>query len=283
VAVLALADLFDSQNLPKRANKLFVKIPESSPYRRIAKLEMALNLDELDKLKEARIEMDQLLQENPADLVTSLSYGQMLMRHELYTEAADIYKAAISLVANPQRFHWNLFYRYGIANERSKNWPVAETSFLQALKLYPDQPNALNYLGYSWVDMNINLNRGLKMIKRAVELRPDDGYIIDSLGWAYYRLGRFEDAVRELERAVEKRAEDPTINDHLGDAYWRVGRRLEATFQWSHALDLKPEEGEIVQIKLKLENGLPDLDKSKSGKPPMISDESTVDNPEKKS
>jgi Flp pilus assembly protein TadD len=96
------------------------------------------------------------------------------------------------------------------------------------------------------------------MIKSAVDQRPDDGYIVDSLGWAYYRLGNFEEAVRYLERAVELRPEDPTINDHLGDAYWRVGRRLEARFQWSHARDLKPEPEELAKIEEKLRSGLPD-------------------------
>src|SRR5690606_7335912 len=115
---------------------------------------------------------------------------------------------------------------------------------------------------YSWVDMNENLDEGLDMIRKAVELRPDDGYIVDSLGWAYYRLNRFDDAVAELERAAELKAGDPTINDHLGDAYWRVGRKLEATFQWNRALGLKPEEAEIPKIKLKIANGLPELQKS---------------------
>lgn len=276
VSMLALADLYDSQSLPERANKLFAKVAEDSPYRRIAKLEMALNLDELKKLDEARIEMDQLVQSDPSDLVASLSYGQMLVRHEKYTDAVKIYEAAIAQVSNPQRFHWNLFYRHGIASERSKNWPAAEKSFLKALELFPDQPNVLNYLGYSWVDMNINLDDGLNMIRKAVELRPQDGYIIDSLGWAYYRLGRYEDAVSELERAIEKKAEDPTINDHLGDAYWRIGRRLEATFQWSHAVDLKPVDSELIKIKEKLKNGLPEIDKTRIANPPK-------DPPEKKS
>ncbi len=276
VSMLALADLYDSQSLPERANKLFAKVAEDSPYRRIAKLEMALNLDELKKLDEARKEMDQLVQSDPADLVASLSYGQMLVRHEKYGDAVKIYAAAIAQVSNPKRFHWNLFYRHGIASERSKNWPAAEKSFLKALELFPDQPNVLNYLGYSWVDMNINLDDGLNMIRKAVELRPQDGYIIDSLGWAYYRLGRYKDAVGELERAIEKKAEDPTINDHLGDAYWRIGRRLEATFQWSHAVDLKPVDSELIKIKEKLKNGLPEIDKTRIATPPK-------DQPEKKS
>ncbi len=264
VGTLALADLYDSQNLPKRANELFAKVPDTSPYKRIAKLEMALNLDELDKLDEARAEMVQLLKDDPGDLVASLSYGQMLVRHELYKEAVEVYEKAIAQIKEPQRFHWSLFYRNGIANERAKNWPKAEASFKKALELHPDQPSVLNYLGYSWVDMGLNLEDGLNMIRKAVELRPRDGYIIDSLGWAYFRLHRYEDAVRELERAIELKAEDPTINDHLGDAYWRVGRRLEATFQWSHAIDLKPAASELVKIKAKLENGLPDLPEKKS-------------------
>ena len=216
------------------------------------------------------------MQSDPSDLVASLSYGQMLVRHEKYADAVKIYEAAIAQVSNPKRFHWNLFYRHGIASERSKNWPAAEKSFLKALELFPDQPNVLNYLGYSWVDMNINLDDGLNMIRKAVELRPQDGYIIDSLGWAYYRLGRYADAVGELERAIEKKAEDPTINDHLGDAYWRIGRRLEATFQWSHAVDLKPVDSELIKIKEKLKNGLPEIDKTRIANPPK-------NQPEKKS
>jgi Flp pilus assembly protein TadD len=96
------------------------------------------------------------------------------------------------------------------------------------------------------------------MIKTAVELRPTDGYIVDSLGWVYYRLGRYEEAVTELERAIELRPADPVINDHLGDAYWKVGRRNEARFQWNHARDLDPEEDELPKILDKIENGLPD-------------------------
>ncbi len=282
IALLALADLYDSQSLPKRANNLFAKLPESSPYKRIAKLEMALNLDELGELDKARAEMDQLLADDSTDLVASLSYGQMLVRHELYDDAVKIYRAAIAEVDSPKRFHWNLFYRHGIANERAKNWPTAEKSFQKALELYPDQSNVLNYLGYSWVDMGLNLEDGLNMIRKAVELRSQDGYIIDSLGWAYYRLGRFDDAVVELERAIDKKSEDPTINDHLGDAYWRVGRRLEATFQWNHAIDLKPAEEELEKIKAILANGLPDIDETLMANPPESPPKASGELPEKK-
>ena len=153
---------------------------------------------------------------------------------------------------------WVTYYYRGICFERSKQWSKAEADMRKALELQPEQPHVLNYLGYSWIDQGINLDEGMKMIKRAVEQRPDDGYIVDSLGWAYYRIGNFEDAVKHLERAIDLKPEDPTINDHLGDAYWRVGRTLEAKFQWAHARDLKPEPEELPKIEAKIENGLPE-------------------------
>ena len=145
------------------------------------------------------------------------------------------------MLKTPTAANWNIFYQRGIAYERLKEWPKAEPNFRKALELQPDQPQVLNYLGYSWVDMNMNLEGRPGDDPKAVDLRPSDGYIVDSLGWAYFRLGRFDDAVREMERAVSLKPEDPVLNDHLGDAYWRVGRKLEATFQWSHARDMKPD------------------------------------------
>jgi Flp pilus assembly protein TadD len=161
-------------------------------------------------------------------------------------------------VKAPARQHWTLFYFRGISHERAKQWPAAEKDFRKALDLNPDQPQVLNYLGYSWIDRGLNLDEGLLMIRKAVELRPKDGYIVDSLGWAFYKLGRYEEAAKELERAIELRPEDPVINDHLGDAYWRVGRQLEARFQWIHARDLKPEPEDLVKIEAKLKDGMKD-------------------------
>jgi tetratricopeptide (TPR) repeat protein len=132
----------------------------------------------------------------------------------------------------------------------------------------------LNYLGYSWIDQGVHLDEGMAMIKRAVQQRPDDGYIVDSLGWAHYQLGEYEEAVKQLERAIELKPEDPTINDHLGDAYWRVGREREAHFQWAHARDLKPEPEDLIKIEAKLKSGLPNETSSeaKAGEKPEKKD-----------
>ena len=188
-----------------------------------------------------------------------MALGNILRVRKEFTECADVYgKGIATLIRNPQQPNWLVFYFRGICHERSKQWASAEADFKKALELSPDQPHVLNYLGYSWIDQGVNLDEGMRMIRRAVEQRPDDGYIVDSLGWAYYRIGEYDEAVKHLERAVELKPDDPTINDHLGDAYWKIGRTLEATFQWAHARDLKPEPEELKKIVEKLRTGLVD-------------------------
>ncbi|MEM9972515.1 MAG: tetratricopeptide repeat protein, partial [Pseudomonadota bacterium] len=135
----------------------------------------------------------------------------------------------------------------------------AEADFRRALELNPGQPQVLNFLGYSLVEQRRNLDEALGMIEQAVASRPDSGYIVDSLAWVYYRLGRFEDAVEPMERAVELLPTDPIINDHLGDVYWMVGREREARFQWERALSFEPEEEDATRIRLKLEIGLDEV------------------------
>ena len=142
------------------------------------------------------------------------------------------------------------------ARERLGRWPEAEADLQRALVLSPEQPDILNYLGYSWIDRGVRLQEGLAMIQRAVALRPASGAVIDSLGWAYFRLGDYAQALEHIERAVELQPADATLNDHLGDVYWRLGRRIEARFQWRRALSLAPDAP--ASIEAKMAAGLPD-------------------------
>jgi tetratricopeptide (TPR) repeat protein len=258
MALLALGDLFESMKKPELAIATFARLPAGSPLKRSAEIQRALNLDQIERTDEARDRLKGLIQKDPGDIDALTALGNLQRARKHYTEAIDTYSKALALVKEPTRQNWTLFYFRGISYERSKQWPLAEKDFQKALELVPEQPQVLNYLGYSWVDLGLNLEAGLEMIKKAVELRPKDGYIVDSLGWAYYRLGRYDDAVKELERAIELRPEDPTINDHLGDAYWKVGRELEARFQWSHARDLNPAPEDMLIIEAKLKEGLKD-------------------------
>jgi Flp pilus assembly protein TadD len=185
-----------------------------------------------------------------------ITLGDLYRQMERWQEAATEYTAAFQRIPTLETRHWILLFSRGIAYERSKQWSKAEADMLKALEFQPEQPMVLNYLGYTWIDMNRNIDRATDMIRRAVTMRPNDGAIVDSLGWAYYRVGRYDEAVVQLERAVELKGGDPVITDHLGDAYWKVGRRAEAQFQWRRALGLKPEPELEQQIRRKLETGL---------------------------
>ena len=258
LALLSLADLYEQVKNPQLAIKIYERMPQSSPLRRNAEIQMAVNLDTVDKTDEAKQRLQKLLKDHPADIDAIMALGSIQRGRKDFADCAQTYSKGVATIANPERPNWLIFYFRGICNERAKAWAQAEADLKQALKLYPDQPHVLNYLGYSWIDQGINLDEGMRMIRRAVEQRPDDGYIVDSLGWAYYRLGNYDEAVKHLERAVELKPDDPTINDHLGDAYAKSGRTLEAEFQWAHARDLKPEPEDLVKIKQKLATGLPE-------------------------
>jgi tetratricopeptide (TPR) repeat protein len=257
--LLQLAAVSEQQREGEEAIEFYRKVPTGSPLKRIAELQLGLNLADLDRHEEAIPHLTALVEQDPEDMRAYLALGGVHAAMENYQAAAEVYDRAAARLEAPTNSDWNIFYQRGIAYERLKEWAKAEPNFRKALELHPNQPQVLNYLGYSWVDMNMNLEEGLELIRTAVDLRPSDGYIVDSLGWAYYRLGRFEDAVVELERAVSLRPNDPILNDHLGDAYWRVGRKLEATFQWSHARDMEPEPDILAEIEKKLAEGLPPL------------------------
>lgn len=222
----------------------------------LRRLYRAENLEHLDQIDEALTLYDALAAAYPDRVDPLVDKGDLLRRDEQYMASAEAYAAALNRMDDGDALRWPVLYRRGIALERAGAWDEAEADFLRALELEPDQADVLNYLGYSWLDRGEHIERAVEMIREAVRQRPDDGYIVDSLGWGYYLLGRYEDAVRELERAVELRPQDPTINDHLGDAYWRVGRRAEARFQWERALSLEPEPDQIETITRKLEEGL---------------------------
>jgi tetratricopeptide (TPR) repeat protein len=259
-ALVQLAAVAEQLKDGEGAIALYRRIPDSSPLKELSDLQLGLNLADLDRQDEAIAHLKAFVDKHPDDMRAYLALGGVYSSKEDFRSAADLYDKAVGVLKTPTNANWNIFYQRGIAYERLKEWPKAEPNFRKALELFPDQPQVLNYLGYSWVDMNMNLKEGLAMIQKAVDLRPSDGYIVDSLGWAYFRMGRFEDAVREMERAVSLKPEDPVLNDHLGDAYWRVGRKLEATYQWNQSRDLKPDPDVLAALQQKLLKGLPPIE-----------------------
>ena len=251
-----IGEILDEAERLEDAVDAYRSIPAGSDYAWAAQLRAASDLADLERHDEAVAALRAMMEERPERIDAASALGDVFRMDERYDEAAEAYDVAVGRLANVENQHWRLFYVRGIAFERIGEWPKAEADFLRALELEPDQPLVLNYLGYSWVEQERNLDEAKTMIEKAVELRPDDGYIVDSLGWVAYRLGDFEEAARQLELAVELVPGDPIINDHLGDAYWQVGRLNEARFQWRRVLTLEPEDELADQVRRKLAGGL---------------------------
>ncbi|MEO7222253.1 MAG: tetratricopeptide repeat protein [Devosia sp.] len=253
---IVIGQLYDGAGQHELANALYEALPASSLLKPMATVRVADNLDAMGDRTEAIRRLTNIATTNPNDLDAISVLGDLLRSDKQYTASADAYTRALAVTGGKSPGDWRFYYVRGIAYERSDQFPLAEEDFLRALELNPNQPQVLNYLGYSWVDKGLNLDRALGMIEKAIEGSPNDGYIIDSLGWAYYRLGRFDEAVTKLEEAALLRPVDPEINDHLGDAYWRAGRKLEATFQWKVASAMDTEGNVRKRIEPKLKGGL---------------------------
>jgi tetratricopeptide (TPR) repeat protein len=256
LAQLLVGDILETQHRAAEALAIDRGIDAGSPYAWAARLRAASNLEALGKSDDAIAELRAMGAERPDRTQPLIQLGDIMRSKNRFPEAVDAYDRAITRIAKPDSRHWVLFYSRGIALERAGQWPRAEADLMHALELQPEQPLVLNYLGYSWVEKGLHLAEAMKMIERAVQLRPNDGYIIDSLGWAFYRLGNFTQASQYLEHAAELRPEDPTINDHLGDAYWQTGRVAEARTQWRRALQFGPEAADIKTIETKLDKGI---------------------------
>ena len=258
-AHMLLGNIFESSQQWENANRAYRKVDTESELGWGARIRIANNLNRLDKTKEAMAMLRRMSNERRDRTDALVGLADMLRFERRWNEAVREYTRAIERVDELTEDHWTLLYSRGIALERSKKWNRAETDFLRALEFNPDQPLVLNYLGYSWVERGTHLDEARGMIEKAVDLRPRDGYIVDSLGWVLYQIGKYDEAVLHLERAILLRPDDAVINEHLGDAFWRVGRRAEARFQWERALIFEPDEDVVPVIEKKLKEGLGDI------------------------
>ena len=254
-ARLLAADILDSQHHFENAVQMLVAVSANDPLIAVVRLQRAALIQQLGHAEEAKHELERLARDYPDSAVPMARLGDILRGQQRFTDATAAYDRAIARVKTPAEPDWALFYDRGICYERSHQWTKAQADFEHALTLSPDQPYVLNYLGYSWADMGRNLPQAREMLEKAVERRPNDGAVVDSLGWAMFRQGQVADAVRTLERAVELDPEDASINGHLGDAYWAAGRKLEAVYQWRRALNFNPEPDDAAKLEAKLQSG----------------------------
>lgn len=254
LAKIVLADRFEELAKFEDAVGVYGSLDKESPYRAAAAVQIALDETRLGRNDQAISELQALTSATPGDATAWTALGDAYRNEEKFAAAANAYDRAVALVGADKANAWPLYYARAIAEERSHRWDAAEGDLKHALQLSPDQPQVLNYLGYSWVDQGRNLPQALNMLEKAHSLSPLDGYIADSIGWAYFKVGRYQDAVKALENAILLVPGDSTVNEHLGDAYWRIGRKLDARFQWSHALAFNPDATEKAQLEKKLQS-----------------------------
>lgn len=255
-AVILSAQLLQRLDQPDLAARTYALIPATSPAYVDAEIGRADAMQSAGRTDAAIKLLSNLATAHPDSGNLQRALAEMLRHLGRYAQAIPHYDAAIRLAGTPQPGDWPLFYARAIALSELNRWPEAEADFKQALKLNPNQPQVLNYLGYSYVDRGENLDEALNMIKKAVVLAPDQGYIVDSLAWALYRLGRAKEALVPMEHASQLMPVDPVVTDHLGDVYWAVGRKMEARFQWQRALSFHPSPEAAARIRLKLKIGL---------------------------
>ena len=255
-ARLLTGQLLAGEGRAALAIEAYASVPTDHPAAPVADVGRANALIEIDRVTDAIEVMQAAAERHPDNPTVQATLGDTLRRAERYAEASAAYDRAVALIDRDDPRYWFLFFARGVTYDNTDRWEAAEADFRHALDLNPGQPTVLNYLGYALVEQQRNLDEALSMIERAVEARPRSGYIVDSLGWVLYRLGRYDEAVAPMERAVELMPEDPILNDHLGDVYWMVDRSREARFQWERALNFGPEPDAATRIRRKLDVGL---------------------------
>jgi tetratricopeptide (TPR) repeat protein len=254
-ARLLAADILENEHQPQMALRMLNEVPATDPLIAIVQLRRVALVDRLGRSDDAMHDLERMARDYPDSPLPDEQRGDLLRIKQRFPDAVLAYDKALARISHPMASDWILFYDRGVAEERSHVWQKAEADFHHALELSPDQSIVLNYLGYSWADMGRHLPEARQMIERAAQRQPNDGAVIDSLGWVMYRQGDAKGAVTTLEHAVELEPEDSTINGHLGDAYWAAGRKIEAQYQWRRALTLNPTPDDAAKLEAKLTTG----------------------------
>ncbi len=255
-AWILVGDVLAAEGDTTSARAAYARLSPGSPHYVEGELKLAWSFQESGDDSQALAVTEALAAAHPKDHDILVSLADMLRSSGRYADSAKILDGLIA--GDEGRPDWRLLYMRAVDSEESGDWASAESDLTRALGLHPDEPELLNFLGYSWIDRGEKLPQALAMVKKAVSLDPHSGAMIDSLGWGYYRLGDYAKAVEKLEQAILLEPGDPDVNDHLGDAYWRVGRKLEAQFQWRRVLTLDPSAKLRTAVETKLKAGLTD-------------------------
>ncbi|MEM6603873.1 MAG: tetratricopeptide repeat protein [Pseudomonadota bacterium] len=257
--IATIAEIYATIKVFDKSADFYKKLAQNSDQAigRDATLNAVYALNAAKRSEEAYAILKDAITKDPEFPGFHHALGDLLRTDKKYQEAISQYNLALERVTeDKQKLSWRIYYMRGIAYERSGMWEKAEADLLEAMKYVPNNAEVVNYLAYSWIDRGQNLPQALELLERAVKRAPENGYIVDSLGWAYYNIGQYKKAVAILSRALELTPGDPVINEHMADAFWKVGRYREAYFGWYHALQFDPEPKDKQRIAKKYEFGL---------------------------
>ena len=255
---ILLAENYQSVSNYKMAKKIYKKISKlGEAYNWHASKQLAFIYLEEKKDKAAKKILEKTFKSlrNP-DLYQIFDYANFLKNNEMFEESINYYSKVLSLISVDNNLYPKAKDGRGIAYERTDKWEKAEKDFLSSLEADPNQAYVINYLAYSWIEKGINIEKSLRMLEKANELRSNDGYITDSLGWALYKLKRYSKAKKYLQLAVQLMPSDPIVNDHFGDCLWMTGNKLQARYYWNYVSKLEnATEDQKEKIKKKIFEG----------------------------
>ena len=254
-ATMMLGDIAALHNQFDKGIAFYNSIALDSPLYWMAQLRIGEVYEISGRLDDAVAQLQELSKDQRLHVSALVSLGDLYRRHDQFENALHSYDDALA-AAPVTAAQWPVIYARGMAQERLNHWQMAEKDLLKALEFQPDNPMILNFIGYSWADKGVHLDKALGYIRRAVAMRPDDGYMVDSLGWALYRTGNYPESVKWMEKAVGIIPDDPTILDHLGDAYWQAGRHNEAVFKWKRAHELSKDADFRSTVEHKMARGV---------------------------
>ncbi|HEV7692688.1 MAG TPA: tetratricopeptide repeat protein [Hyphomonadaceae bacterium] len=257
-ARLAMADSLDERGRGQDGVTVLAAIPTSSPWNAEARIKEAWLLNGLDRPAEALAAADAALAVSRRREIV-VGAADLFRVNKNNSRAEALYSELIKADAATNTHDWRTLFMRANVREAAGNWKDAEVDLQAALAIEPDRAEIQNFLGYGWVSRGLKVEEGLALIRKAVAARPDQGYMLDSLGWANFTIGKYDDAVVSLEQAAELSPSDSEIVEHLGDAYWRAGRTNDAAFEWRRALELKPAVEREDGLKVKIARGLPAL------------------------
>ena len=240
------------------SKKIFLKLFEiGSFYKWNSSKEIALIIEDTEGNEKSLIYLTKIYKNIDKNLFRTFDYANFLRGHDKFSESITLYSEILSEINKDHKMYPRVLDRRGTAYERNGEWTLAEKDLLLSLEIDPNQAYTLNYLAYTWIEQNRKTKKALSMLEKANNLKKNDGYITDSLGWAQYKLKNFSEAKFYLERAIQMMPDDPIVNDHFADCLWMIDKKIQARYYWEYVLTLEDTEDELREkVKNKLLFGL---------------------------